>query len=187
MPEAKKNDSVRQFENFEHQSANGDTESASINFGIPTKKIKRQNSDDLNNFNCSIKRSKDHVLLLMLALTMMGTLVATSRYGAVHDQPQERQDSIITLLFILCNSTAFVSSLAGVIYLSHEFPFKPWPQITVSMLFGPYMLLVFKISPNQALPLLVLSILVLLLPAAGKLSNFVWGKSFSGSVDTYPA
>ncbi|CAA2977987.1 Hypothetical predicted protein [Olea europaea subsp. europaea] len=175
------------MQNFEHQSADGDTELASMNFGIPTKKIKCQLSDDLNNFSSSMKRSNDHVLLLLLALMMMVTLVAASRHGVVHDQPQERQDSVIALLFILCNSTAFVSSLAGVIYPLHEFPFKPWPQITVSMLFGPYTLLVFKISPNQALPQLGLSIPILLIPAAGKLYDFVWGKSFSGSGDTFPA
>lgn len=180
--EAKKRGSVvEKYKNFEHQTVYGDTELAFI------KKIKRKNSDDSNNFSSSMKCSKDHVLLLLLAMMMMGTLVAVSRYAAVHNQPQKRQDSVVTLLFILCNSMAFVTSLVGVIHLLHEFPFKPWPQITVSMLFGPYMLLVFKISPNEALPLLVLSVPILLLAAAGKLFGFARERSFSGSGDTCSA
>ncbi|CAK9188029.1 unnamed protein product [Ilex paraguariensis] len=71
--------------------------------------------------------------------------------------------------FIMFNSIWFVGSLAVVIFLLRKFPFKPWSQISVSMLFGSYMCCIFSMSPGEAWNLLLLAIPLLLLAAAGKL------------------
>ncbi|CAK9188032.1 unnamed protein product [Ilex paraguariensis] len=140
----------------------------------------------------SIRVANHHMLLLM------ATMVTTITYQAALHSPDgtfkahysynytsngsnlqlKKQESIITQSFLLFNSIGFVGSLAVVIFLLHGFPLKPWPQITVSMLFGSYMCCIMSISPNEAWFLLFFAIPFLLLAAAGKLIGLGRQKAF---------
>lgn len=84
---------------------------------------------------------------------------------------QDMRDSTITSLFVLFNSTGFVVSLAIVISILRSFPLKPWPQISLSMFFVSYMCLIMKILPCESWLVLMLSVPLLLLAAAGKLCS----------------
>ncbi|KAA8533927.1 hypothetical protein F0562_031444 [Nyssa sinensis] len=89
----------------------------------------------------------------------------------------KRSESIITSSFLLFNSTGFVASVAIIIFLLHEFPMKPWPQISISTLFGSYMCLIMAISPSKALALLLIALPFLLLAALGKIYGFAGQRS----------
>ncbi|XP_059627822.1 uncharacterized protein LOC132270659 [Cornus florida] len=130
------------------------------------------------------------VLLLMSALVATMTYRAAfslrggtlkdgySYHYAANDTIQlKKQDSVVNRSFILFNSTGFVASVAVIIFLLHDFPLKPWPQISVSTMFGSYMCLIMAISPQEAFPVLVVAIPFLLLAAAGKLLGFARPRS----------
>ncbi|XP_057474289.1 ankyrin repeat-containing protein BDA1-like isoform X1 [Actinidia eriantha] len=119
------------------------------------------------------------------ALLMIATLLATITYQAGFSclgsaislnsrgyNPNrgvqvKKHDSSLTHLFILFNSAGFISSVGVILFLLHEFPLKPWPQITVSTMFCAYMCLIMAVSPNEALALLLLTIPFLLLALYG--------------------
>ncbi|CAK9188041.1 unnamed protein product [Ilex paraguariensis] len=139
-----------------------------------------------------IRVANHHMLLLMATMVTTityqaalhspdGTFKAHYSYNYTSNGstlPLKKQESIITQSFLLFNSIGFVGSLAVVIFLLHEFPLKPWPQITVSMLFGSYMCCIMSISPNEAWFLLFFAIPFLLLAAAGKLIGLGRQKAF---------
>ncbi|CAL5363209.1 unnamed protein product [Camellia sinensis] len=83
-----------------------------------------------------------------------------------------KQYSLFPCTFLLFNSMVLIASVIMTLFLLHEFPFKPWPQISVSALFGSYMCSIKAISPNGAWALLFISIPFSLLAAAGKLYGF---------------
>ncbi|XP_059627815.1 ankyrin repeat-containing protein BDA1-like [Cornus florida] len=136
----------------------------------------------------SSKSRKDYARTVLLA---MATLVTTITFLAVLCPPfgtlkqgypgtlqLKKQHSIITRSFILFNTVGFVASLAILIFLLYEFPLKPWPQISVSSLFGSYACLIMAISAGEALLLLALAIPVLLLAATGRLNGFARQSSY---------
>ncbi|XP_059627820.1 uncharacterized protein LOC132270657 isoform X2 [Cornus florida] len=141
-----------------------------------------------NSINAIIKTKRVYlygVLLLMASIVakityqtafsvLGGTLRERYSYSYAENGTLQvkNRDSIVTGSFMLFNSTAFVASVAMIIFLLHEFPLKPWPQITVSTLFGSYMYLIMATSPREALSLLFLASPFLLLAAAGKLRGF---------------
>ncbi|CAK9188037.1 unnamed protein product [Ilex paraguariensis] len=84
-----------------------------------------------------------------MAVLLMATLVAIVAYQAAYHTLNgilnggyfhsttldgtlqlKKQESVITQSFILLNSIGFVGSLAAVMSLLREFPFKPWSQIS---------------------------------------------------------
>ncbi|XP_059627813.1 ankyrin repeat-containing protein BDA1-like [Cornus florida] len=140
------------------------------------------------------KSRKDYARIVLL---MTATLVATITFQAVLSHPvgtlkqgytynydpngtlqMKKQDSILAGSFILFNTIGFVASLSIIIFLLYEFPLKPWPQISVSTLFGSYACVITEISAAEALPLLALSIPVLLFAARGKLHVFARQASY---------
>ncbi|XP_059627052.1 ankyrin repeat-containing protein At2g01680-like [Cornus florida] len=125
------------------------------------------------------------------ALLLVATMVATITFAALHVLPTsllkqgyaynydvngfpqlKNQDSIIIGSFILLNSTGFVASVALIIFLLYEFPLKPWPQISISTLFGSYMCSIMAISPGETMALFFLVIPIFILAAAGKFYGF---------------
>lgn len=136
------------------------------------------------NINAALKVKKEYVLLpaaTLLAIVMFTAacrfprFITKANYIYNYDTGrivQENRDLTITSSFILFNSTGFIVSLAIVISILRGFPLKPWPQISVSMLFGSYMCLIMKIFPLESWLVLFLSVPLLLLAAAGKLCDF---------------
>ncbi|XP_059288130.1 uncharacterized protein LOC132041433 [Lycium ferocissimum] len=136
------------------------------------------------NTNAALKVKKEYVLLP--AATLLATVLFTAacrfprfitRANYIYDYDtgrivQGERDSTITSSFILFNSTGFIVSLAIVISILRGFPLKPWPQISVSMLFGSYMCLIMKILPWESWLVFFLSVPLLVLAAAGKLCDF---------------
>ncbi|XP_060186562.1 uncharacterized protein LOC132615980 [Lycium barbarum] len=137
------------------------------------------------NKNSALKVKKEYVLLPAAALLATVLFTAACRFprfitkaNYIYDYDtgrivhEERDSTTITSSFILFNSTGFIASLAIVISILRGFPLKPWPQISVSMLFGSYMCLIMKILPLESWLILFLSVPLLLLAAAGKLCDF---------------
>lgn len=136
------------------------------------------------NTNAALKVKKEYVLLpaaTLLAIVMFTAacrfprFITKANYIYNYDTGrivQEKRDLTITSSFILFNSTGFIVSLAIVISILRGFPLKPWPQISVSMLFGSYMCLIMKIFPLESWLVLFLSVPLLLSAAAGKLCDF---------------
>ncbi|XP_059625300.1 uncharacterized protein LOC132268475 [Cornus florida] len=131
------------------------------------------------------------VLLLMAALVAKITYQAAFSFsvGALKEGyaynyaangilQLKKRDSIANRSFMLFNSSGFVASVAVIISLLHEFPLKPWPQISASTLFGSYMCLVMATSPRDAFVLLFLAIPLITLAAAGKLYGFARERSY---------
>lgn len=121
--------------------------------------------------------------VLLLVATLLATItfqaalsfpsIVSTNIGPLLGTPYlNRGDSITTRSFVLFNSIGFIAAVATLIFMLHQFPIKPWPQISVSTLFGSYMCVINIISPREALPLFSLSIPLLLLAAAGKLFRF---------------
>ncbi|XP_028093358.1 serine/threonine-protein kinase TNNI3K-like [Camellia sinensis] len=77
----------------------------------------------------------------------------------------------------------FTSSGALVIFLLHEFPLKPWPQISVLAMFGAYMCSIMAVSPNEAWAMLWLAIPFLLLAAGGKFCGLGRQRPYAGCRD----
>ncbi|KAL7228274.1 hypothetical protein ACSBR2_007061 [Camellia fascicularis] len=121
--------------------------------------------------------------VLLLIATLLATITyqvpfhvlgSASKMGYVHNYitstfQLNKQYSLLSSTFMLFNSMVFIASVVMTLFLLHEFPFKPWPQISVLALFGSYMCLIKAISTNGALALLVISIPFLLLVAARKI------------------
>ncbi|CAN4081032.1 unnamed protein product [Withania somnifera] len=136
------------------------------------------------NANAALQVKKEYVLLpaaTLLAIVMFTAacrfprFITKANYIYNYDTGrivQEERDLTITSSFILFNSTGFIVSLAIVISILRGFPLKPWPQISVTMLFGSYMCLIMKILPLESWLVLFLSVPLLLLAAAGKLCDF---------------
>ncbi|XAR67999.1 hypothetical protein NMG60_11002970 [Bertholletia excelsa] len=103
-------------------------------------------------------------------LLLMFTATATITFQAVFHFPASRnkQDSILLGSFICFNSTTFIVSIAMIIYILHQYPLKPWPQLSISTLYASYMCIIMTKSPNNALLLLLLSIPFLVMAAGGK-------------------
>ncbi|KAF5959024.1 hypothetical protein HYC85_000233 [Camellia sinensis] len=128
----------------------------------------------------SIMGSRNVLLLIATLLTTITYQVpfhilgSASKMGYVHNYitgtfQLNKQYSLLSSTFMLSNSAVFIASVLMTLFLLHEFPFKPWPQISVLALFGSYMCLIKTISTNGALALLVISIPFLLLVAARKI------------------
>ncbi|CAL5363210.1 unnamed protein product [Camellia sinensis] len=131
----------------------------------------------------SIMGSRNVLLLIATLLTTITYQVpfhvvgSASKVGYVHNYitgtfQLNKQYSLLSSTFMLFNSEVFIASVVMTLFLLHEFPFKPWPQISVLALFGSYMCLIKAISPNGTLALLVISIPFLLLVAARKIYGF---------------
>lgn len=122
------------------------------------------------NTNAALKVKIEYVLLLAATRFAVVTLIAacdflrfTAKASYIFDYDtgrivQDKRESSVTSSFILFNSTAFVASLPFVISILRSFPFKPWPQISVSMFFGSYMCLIMKILPWESCLVLFLSV-----------------------------
>ncbi|KAI7979872.1 Ankyrin repeat-containing protein BDA1 [Camellia lanceoleosa] len=148
---------------------------------------KTQNPSNISTIKSLIKLRREAFNgILLITATLLTTItyhagfsiratVANSKEGYTYSyNPNgtlqlKKQGSSLTRLFILFNSSGFISSVALVIFLLHEFPMKPWPQISVSALFGAYMCSIMAVSPNEAFALLLLATPFLLLAAGGKL------------------
>ncbi|KAI8031282.1 hypothetical protein LOK49_LG01G00185 [Camellia lanceoleosa] len=122
----------------------------------------------------SIMGSRNVLLLIATLLTtityqvLFHVLRSASKMGYVHNYitgtfQLNKQYSLLSSTFMLFNSVVFIASVVMTLFLLHEFPFKPWPQILVLALFGSYMCLIKAISTNGVLTLLVISIPLLLL------------------------
>ncbi|CAL5365025.1 unnamed protein product [Camellia sinensis] len=137
-------------------------------------------SSDMSTVN-SIIRSRNALLLIAIFFTAITFQVPFHflgpKEGYVHTYMTDsiqvnKQYPLFPCTFLLFNSMVFIASVIMTLFLLHEFPFKPWPQISVLALFGSYMCSIKAISPNGARALLFISIPFSLLAAAGKLYGF---------------
>ncbi|CAL5361944.1 unnamed protein product [Camellia sinensis] len=112
--------------------------------------------------------------VLLLIATLFATITfqvpfhllgSTSKDGYIHD-------SIMSRLLMLLNSMVFITSVGIIIFLLHEFSLKPWPHISISALFGSYMLSLKAVSPNEGPALFFISIPILLVGICRKLYGF---------------
>ncbi|XP_059625302.1 uncharacterized protein LOC132268477 [Cornus florida] len=131
-----------------------------------------------NPINATVKLRREFlcgVLLLIAALVASVTYQAAFRIlgGNLGD----KQDSNANRSFVWFNSTGFIASVSLIIFLLHEYPLKPWTQISVCTLFGSYMYLIMATSPHEAFVLLFLGIPFLLFAAAGQLRGFARPRS----------
>ncbi|XP_057497883.1 uncharacterized protein LOC130782559 [Actinidia eriantha] len=95
------------------------------------------------------------------ALLIVATLLAALTYWVQFQI--NKQDSTMLRYLVFFNSMVFIVSVGTTLFLLQDLPFKPWPQITMLGLFVSYMLAVKEVSPNEAMPLFLISIVFLLL------------------------
>ncbi|KAF5959018.1 hypothetical protein HYC85_000227 [Camellia sinensis] len=102
--------------------------------------------------------------VLLLIATLIATITFQVPFHLLGSTSKEGyiQDSITRRWFVLFSSMVFISSAGVIIFLLHEFPLKPWPHISISALFGSYMLSLKAVSPNEAPALFFVSIPILL-------------------------
>ncbi|XP_028091647.1 uncharacterized protein LOC114291963 [Camellia sinensis] len=139
-----------------------------------TMQIMKSTHDDyfhrgLSNGACDISIVGPSVGIRIVFL-LVATLIAATTcqvpfhfLGSTSSKEVPDQFKIMRTLFILCNSMVFIASVGVVTFLLHEFPLKPWPHISISALFGSYMLSLNAIMPNGALALFFISIPILLI------------------------
>ena len=115
-------------------------------------------SSDMSTVN-SIIRSRNAQLLIAIFFTAITFQVPFHflgpKEGYVHTYMTDsiqvnKQYSLFPCTFLLFNSMVVIASVIMTLFLLHEFPFKPWPQISVLALFGSYMCSIKAISPNGA-------------------------------------
>ncbi|PSS24519.1 Pre-mRNA-splicing factor like [Actinidia chinensis var. chinensis] len=124
----------------------------------------------------SMMKSRNALLLIATVLATVTFQVPFHNLGRTSEDSSKagtdglRQSEFFTSrTFLFFNSIVFVASVVTSLFLLHEFPMKPLPQISISALFGSYMFSIKATSPNEAMPLLLISILFFLLAAAGKI------------------
>ncbi|GFY92921.1 hypothetical protein Acr_08g0013170 [Actinidia rufa] len=127
----------------------------------------------------SMMKSRNALLLIATVLATVTFQVPFHNLGRTSEDSSKagtdglRQSEFFTSrTFIFFNSIVFVASVVTSLFLLHEFPMKPLPQISISALFGSYMFSIKATSPNEAMPLLLISILFFLLAATGKIYGF---------------
>ncbi|CAL5343805.1 unnamed protein product [Camellia sinensis] len=129
-------------------------------------------------------RRETYNAVLLVTATFLTTITFLGGFYNPNGTLQlKKHESILTRLFILFNSTGFTSSGALVIFLLHEFPLKPWPQISVLTMFGAYMCSIMAVSPNEAWAMLWLAIPFLLLAAGGKFCGLGRQRPYAGCRD----
>ena len=93
------------------------------------------------------------------ALLIVATLIAALTYRVQFQI--NKQDSTMLGYLVFFNSMVFIVSVGTTLFLLQDLPFKPLPQITMLALFASYMLAVKEVSPDEAMPLFFISIVLL--------------------------
>ncbi|XP_057497515.1 uncharacterized protein LOC130782272 isoform X2 [Actinidia eriantha] len=100
----------------------------------------------------SMMKSRNALLLIATVLATLTFQVPFHNLGRTSEDSSKagtdglrQSDFFTSSTFIFFNSIVFVASVVTSLFLLHEFPMKPLPQISISALFGSYM---FSIKAN---------------------------------------